>query len=101
VEARPVYVYALRSNAEAVYRYVGSTVNWHLRLSAHRSAPGAFALNEWRAAVQNAGQSIELDVLEVSDEDNAWSVEMQWMARLRQEGHPLLNKKQRVCPEWR
>lgn len=98
---RPVYVYALRSSADQSYRYVGSTVDWRLRRTAHRSAWGAAALNKWRATVKAAGHQVEMDVLEVSTEAEAWAVEMRWMVKLRGEGHPLLNVKKSVAKHWR
>lgn len=98
---RPVYVYGLRSSANGIYRYVGSTVDWRVRRAVHRWKPSSAGLKAWKEELKAAGETLELDILEESTERDAWAVEMRWMAKLIAEGHPLLNKRQKVCKYWR
>jgi predicted GIY-YIG superfamily endonuclease len=82
------YVYALSASDGAI-RYVGKSRNPAGRLAGHRSKSAAAAVRAW---IESLGCAPELQILgSYPTETEALVAEGEWIQRLRQTGHSLLN----------
>jgi hypothetical protein len=92
-------IYALKDPDDGRYYYVGSSGSGVAgRLSSHVSdATGPYPTNKdkalWILRLLLQGKRPELVLLEASSEEDWRWRERHWIHRLRQEGHPLANKK--------
>lgn len=87
-----MFVYGLKDPRTGQFRYVGQTYNPVRRLKGHiYSGSGPDAKTAWIDDLKNDGEIPEMVILQECDMTEVFSSEINWISRLGQEGHPLLN----------
>lgn len=96
-----ICIYGLRRRGEERFRYVGSTRRPCERLCAHWQSriKGIGPRCDWLRELERIGQWPELVVLEMTTDARRWLMEHRWICFLRNEGHPLTNRAERVPPQ--
>lgn len=84
-------VYGLKDPTDNLFRYVGVTKDYRQRITQHfdgSSRVGCPALQEW---LDSVGGNCTAVLLEQIDTLHKNAEERRWIAKLKAEGHPLLN----------
>lgn len=71
--------------------YVGSTANWGARWSSHYY-PNKSLVSQWIQLLKKLNQMPLFEVVERTSKENSMKAEKNWIVKLYNEGHPLLNK---------
>lgn len=86
-----VYIYGLRHPTTGLYGYAGQSARPQFRLTQHLAQAHSAGLREWIGGLVADGLTPELCVLEECPDEDADLREGEWIARLREEGNPLVN----------
>lgn len=93
-----VYIYALMCPFSRQFFYVGSAINpWH-RLYGHFNSPTNQRMAVWLRDLKRLDSAPKLVILDKIFTDDRLSTELEWIALLRFEGHPLTNSEAIVRP---
>jgi hypothetical protein len=86
-------IYGMRYVASDQYRYVGLSVQLKQRMHAHASNARSGRVEPLYEWLRNMGglHRVAVDVLEEGPFSGLEAAERAWIAKLRAEGHPLLN----------
>jgi hypothetical protein len=87
------YIYGLKDPRDGKFYYVGRTNNPQRRNWEHR-ATLKHTYSAWHLKMHADGIKPVMEILEVTG-GNGFFHEIKWMKLLRQQGHPLVNVKQR------
>jgi GIY-YIG catalytic domain-containing protein len=92
---REAYIYILCDPRTLQPRYVGSTIDPHVRLSYHQNVSHSRRLGNWRRELKQEGLLPLMFVIETVDETNRQSREDYWIGYIGEE-LDLLNH---ICPQ--
>lgn len=90
--SRSFCIYALCCPVTGVMRYVGASANPRMRLYSHVCEPVSFPMRKWIAECKRQRTKPSLKILAMLNEPNWRQIEKQWIRKLLNEGHPLLNE---------
>ena len=86
------YIYGLHLEGEDEIRYVGSTIRPVVRLWQHLHGENQEKVEERIEWVRTNRNDLRMKLLETGTE-NRRETEQRWIAKLRSEGHRLLNRR--------
>ncbi len=86
-----VYVYGLVNPQTEKVFYVGSTVQPHVRLNYHCSGWSGGQVSQVAKELSDSGTRPTMKILEETDRFSRFDKERQWIAKLSEEGHSLVN----------
>lgn len=89
--ADTVYVYALVDVRDESIFYVGTTVQPHVRLNYHCSGWSGGQVSQIAKELSDSGARPTMKILEETDRLSRFDKERQWIAKLSEEGHSLVN----------
>jgi len=95
LQSHPVAIYGLRSNAGGLFHYAGSSYLPRVRLRAHWCARESNfdEKAQWLAVLAERGERPVLVVLEMTTHGRREELERRWIRFLRENGHPLTNRR--------
>lgn len=88
---RPVYIYALKDPLSGDARYVGLTRFPVKRLNNHCHKASTPHLRNWISKLRKSATRPEMEILEISDEQQCSDRERHWIRQYRAQGFCLLN----------